>query len=117
MMNEDNFIASLPTRCPACSVEIFNKSLIIDIPYFRQCLLMCASCEECGYKSVDISSAGAISPFGKKIIFKVSEIDDLSRDVLKSDSCSINIPELGIELEAGTMGGVYTTLEGLMVML
>ena len=64
-----------------------------------------------------ISAVPEQYPVWQKIVFRVLEMDDLSRDVLKSDSCSINIPELGIELDAGTMGCVYTTMEGLMVML
>jgi zinc finger protein len=34
--------------------------------------------------------------------------------VLKSDSCSVQIPELELELGTGTLGGVYTTVEGLV---
>lgn len=36
---------------------------------------------------------------------------------MKSDTCGIKILELGIELDPGTMGGIYTTLEGLLTLL
>jgi zinc finger protein len=39
---------------------------------------------------------------------------DLSRDVIKSDTASVHVPELELELTAGTLGGKVTTVEGLM---
>jgi len=38
---------------------------------------------------------------------------DLSRDLFKSDTCSVNFHEAGISLEPGTQGSMYTTVEGL----
>ena len=40
--------------------------------------------------------------------------EDMGRDVLKSDSAGLSIPEVGLEMEAGSLGGVYTTVEGLL---
>ena len=45
---------------------------------------------------------------------KVRSPDDLKRDVLKSDSCMTLVPELELELGHGTLGGVFTTVEGLL---
>ena len=36
------------------------------------------------------------------------------RDLLKSDSSMLAIPELELELEHGTLGGVFTTVEGML---
>ncbi len=36
-------------------------------------------------------------------------------DVLKSDSALIRLPELELELSHGTLGGLYTTVEGLLL--
>jgi len=38
----------------------------------------------------------------------------LRRDVFKSDSARMMIPEIELELEYGTLGGVYSTIEGLL---
>ena len=38
----------------------------------------------------------------------------MGRDVLKSDSAGLSIPEVDLEMEAGSLGGVYTTVEGLL---
>jgi zinc finger protein len=39
---------------------------------------------------------------------------DLNREVLKSDVASISIPQAGVELVPGTLGGKFTTVEGLV---
>lgn len=38
----------------------------------------------------------------------------MRRDLFKGDTCSIHIPELDLDLEPGTLGGIYTTVEGLI---
>jgi len=107
-------VVRLKTNCPACGKEVESRSLIVNIPYFRECLLMCVSCEGCGFRNVEVQSAGGISPFGRKTTLHVTDPSDLSRDVLKSDSCRVTLPDLEVELQPGTLGGVFTTLEGLM---
>ena len=52
---------------------------------------------------------------GRKTTLKVTDPSDLSREVLKSTSCKVSLPDIGVDLEAGTLGGIYTTLEGLLV--
>ena len=47
-------------------------------------------------------------------MFDVKVAEDLNRDVFKSDSCSLIIPEVGLELQSGTLGSMYTTVEGLL---
>jgi zinc finger protein len=44
----------------------------------------------------------------------VTDPTDMSRDVLKSETCSIAIPELEFEMGGHALGGRFTTLEGLM---
>lgn len=39
---------------------------------------------------------------------------DLGRDLFKSDTAMIRIDELDLELNYGSLGGVYTTVEGLV---
>jgi len=51
---------------------------------------------------------------GKKITLNITDPSDMSRDVLKSDTCSIAIPELDFEMGGMSVGGKFTTLEGLL---
>ena len=57
---------------------------------------MSCRCDACGYRTIELEPAGEISKFGRKTTFKVTEKDDLNREILKSTTCSIEIPELGI---------------------
>ena len=40
--------------------------------------------------------------------------EDFRRDVLKSDTAQLELPELELVLEMGTLGSMYTTVEGLL---
>ena len=44
---------------------------------------MSTNCDACGYRDNEVKSGSAISGMGKKIILKVEDREDLSRDILK----------------------------------
>lgn len=44
----------------------------------------------------------------------MSKLEDLNRDVFKSDSCVMAIPEIDFAMAAGSLGSMYTTVEGLL---
>ena len=44
---------------------------------------MATVCEYCGHKTNEVKSGGGIEPKGKKIILRVTDVSDMSRDVLK----------------------------------
>ena len=95
---------------------------------------MSTNCEACGYRDNEVKSGSAISEQGKRVTLKVEDKDDLSRDILKvftykynsfsekmstyasfqSESCGLEIPEIDLVLKAGTLGGRFTTLEGIL---
>ena len=79
-------------------------------------LVVCAHAIQCGFKSNEIKAGGAIPEKGQRITLRVKAgcVEDMGRDVLKSDSAGLSIPEVGLEMEAGSLGGVYTTVEGLL---
>lgn len=41
-------------------------------------------------------------------------VQDLDRQIVKSDRASVRIPELDFEIPPGTQNGVFTTIEGLL---
>ena len=52
---------------------------------------MSTNCEHCGYRDNEVKSGAAISEKGKRIIVKVEDSEDLSRDILKvGDSCFLS---------------------------
>jgi zinc finger protein len=43
-------------------------------------------------------------------ILNVASIADLKRDVFKSETASLRIPEIDLEMCTGTLGGVFTNI-------
>lgn len=43
----------------------------------------------------------------------MKEQEDLSRDVIKSDTAEVIIPEVDLHITTGSLGGLITTVEGL----
>jgi zinc finger protein len=87
--------------------------LVTNIPYFREVILMSFSCAACGHKNNEVKASGAIPDKGKRYVLRNAHID-LTRSVLKSESAEVFIPELQLELTSGTLGGKFTTIEGLL---
>ena len=104
-----------PTDCPHCHVPAETNMCVTKIPHFKEVIIMCLLCEQCGYKSNEIKGGGAIPEFGTKCELYVKDAQDLKREVLKSDTAGISVPELDLELQEGGMDGVYTTVEGLLI--
>lgn len=95
---------------------------------------MSTNCDRCGYRDNEVKSGGAISEKGKRITVKVEDREDLSRDILKvrlllrirpqslirhcdliqSETAGLTIPEIDLVLTHGTLGGRFTTLEGIL---
>ena len=75
---------------------------------------MAFSCDTCGHKSTEIKQGGGISAKASKITFHVQNPVDINRDVFKSETCLVKIPEIDLELQPGTLGSVYTTIEGML---
>lgn len=73
---------------------------------------MSNACDECGYKNSELRPGGGISPKGRILRLNVLNQEDLNRDVIKSDSASLEIPDLELKLSSGA--GLITTVEGLI---
>ncbi|KAI8052023.1 ZPR1 zinc-finger domain-containing protein [Syncephalis plumigaleata] len=104
-------VYSFPANCSSCNHPSDTRMHIIDIPYFKEVVIMSTVCDNCGYKSNEVKAGGAVSPQGRRIILNLTDPDDLSRDILKSETCGLSIPEIELELRAGTLGGRFTTVE------
>lgn len=112
--NLKNEVHTFPAHCPACHGSCDTKMKIVNIPHFKDVIIMATVCDHCGYKSNEVKTGGEIPDMGRKITLKVEESDDLARDILKSETCGLVIPELNLDLTPGTLGGRFTTLEGLL---
>ncbi|KAG6850246.1 hypothetical protein H0H93_015798 [Arthromyces matolae] len=99
-------------HCSSCGHGLDTKMKKVTIPYFKDILIMSTNCDRCGYRDNEVKSGSAISEKGKKITLRVEDREDLSRDILKATGLSI--PEIDLVLQHGTLGGRFTTLEGIL---
>jgi zinc finger protein len=107
-------VVKFSTPCPNCRQNAETDMCMTDIPHFKEIIIMCLDCESCGYRSSEIKGGGAIPKYGTKITLSIRSSDDMGREILKSDTAGIAIPELDLELEEGGLDGVYTSVEGLL---
>jgi zinc finger protein len=110
----DKYSMSFPTNCFVCGANGFMRSCLCTIPYFKEIIIYCFKCDNCGYKTTEVKGGGGISEKGAKITLKVETVDDLNRDLFKSESSKIIIPEIGFESSDGSLGSMYTTVEGVI---
>ncbi|XP_076904560.1 uncharacterized protein LOC143560038 [Bidens hawaiensis] len=107
-------VMTFPSTCGACAVSCETRMFLTKIPYFQEVIVMASTCDACGYRNSELKPGGAIPAKGKKVSVSVKNTSDLSRDVIKSDTASVIIPEIDLELTSGTLGGIVTTVEGLI---
>lgn len=113
--NLNNEVQTFHATCSSCYKPCETHMKTVNIPHFKEVIIMSTVCDECGYKSNEVKTGGEISALGRRVTLKVTDPEDLKRDILKSETCGLVIPELNLDLTPGTLGGRFTTIEGLLV--
>ncbi|CAG0895833.1 unnamed protein product [Cyprideis torosa] len=116
---EKEEVMEFPTNCPSCNSPCRTRMKVVDIPYFKEVVIMCTVCDSCNTRTNEVKSGGPIEKKGKKhtLILQpdpTTICQDMSRDVLKSATCEVSIPELDMSVGSGALGGRFTTVEGLL---
>ena len=112
-MNEEE-IHEMVIKCPACSVEGIAKSIMkeIEIPHFGKVLETTIQCPKCGFKHSDVIALEQNDP--AKYIIEINR-NNLSVRVVRSQSATVTIPELGVKVEPGPKSeGYVTNVEGIL---
>lgn len=107
-------VYSFPAHCPGCMHACLTHMKMVDIPHFKQVIIMATVCDDCGYRTNEVKTGGEIPERGQKITLRVENATDLARDILKSESCALECPEVQLSVTRGTLGGRFTTVEGLL---
>ena len=107
-------VYSLPCECPGCSKPAMVNMQMLNIPYFKQVIVSAVSCDQCGYRTNEVKTGGEVPEKGRRIWLDVKGPRDLSRDLLKSETCYMKVPSCSLDVQPGTMGGRFTTVEGLL---
>ena len=131
-----NEVHTFPATCPSCVRPCNTYMKFVDIPHFKEVVIMSTVCDDCGCmsspqlsehlisriaqpnfiidKSNEVKTGGAVPEKGIRITLQAQGEEDLTRDILKSETCALTCPELNLDLTPGTLGGRFTTLEGLL---
>ncbi len=104
----------IPETCIYCKGIGENRVCIITVPFFKELIITCFSCSKCFYKSSEVRGGGGISDRGTKITLKVETPEDLNRDMFKSETASVSIPEMNFDSSYGSLGSMFTTVEGIL---
>ncbi|KAI5814224.1 ZPR1 zinc-finger domain-containing protein [Pyronema omphalodes] len=107
-------VHTFPATCPSCVRPCNTHMKLVDIPHFKEVVIMSTVCDSCGYKSNEVKTGGAVPSKGRIITLRVEDEEDLARDILKSETCGLSCPEINLDLTPGTLGGRFTTVEGLL---
>ncbi|MHA1145207.1 MAG: ZPR1 zinc finger domain-containing protein [Candidatus Helarchaeota archaeon] len=114
MRKYESFFSNL--KCPYCNSSIKSHLEELDIPHFGETILLHLKCEKenCSFKTNDLFSVFSKEP--KRFAFRFSSEADLSTKVIKSSSCTIRIPEFGVEIEPSIASeGYFTNIEGILL--
>nr|XP_002754481.1 zinc finger protein ZPR1 isoform X1 [Callithrix jacchus]ABZ10532.1 zinc finger protein 259 (predicted) [Callithrix jacchus] len=109
-----NEVLQFNTNCPECNAPAQTNMKLVQIPHFKEVIIMATNCENCGHRTNEVKSGGAVEALGTRITLHITDPSDMTRDLLKSETCSVEIPELEFELGMAVLGGKFTTLEGLL---
>ena len=110
----DETINEMTIKCPACGVEGVAKSIMkeIEIPHFGKVMETTIQCPSCGFKHSDIIALEQNDP--AKYILEINK-NNLSVRVVRSQSATVIIPEIGVKVEPGPKSeGYVTNVEGVL---
>ncbi|RLI06093.1 hypothetical protein DRO26_00185 [Candidatus Bathyarchaeota archaeon] len=102
------------TGCPVCgNPEITINQVSQDIPHFGPAIILSILCPSCGFKDNDVILVKTQEP--KTYSLKVETLEDLKAKIVRSSTCLVKIPELGVEIKPGPASqGFITNVEGLL---
>lgn len=102
------------TTCPLCGAEdLVVRCTVHDIPVLGRTLITSYRCRSCGYTHTDLYTLEQREPL--RISYRVEDRVDFETRIVRSRTCILRIPELGVELYPGPIAEVFiTNVEGLL---
>ncbi|XP_022892474.1 zinc finger protein ZPR1-like isoform X3 [Olea europaea var. sylvestris] len=115
--DSDAPVYEVESLCMRCGENGITRFLLTLIPHFRKILLSAFECSHCGERNNEVQFAGEIQPRGCLYRLQVPAGDQkvLNRQVVKSETATIKIPELDFEIPPEAQRGSLSTIEGILV--
>ncbi|KAF3511363.1 hypothetical protein F2Q69_00000932 [Brassica cretica] len=104
------------SMCMRCGENGTSRFLVTLIPHFRKVLISAFECPHCGERNNEVQFAGEIQPKGCCYHLEVlaGDVKIFDRQVVKSESATIKIPELDFEIPPEAQRGSLSTVEGIL---
>ncbi|MBP2029396.1 zinc finger protein [Methanohalophilus levihalophilus] len=113
-MNSSESDKGFETRssCPLCHGDLIIHWQEDDIPYFGAVMYITTRCS-CGFRFADTMILTQKDPV--RCEMSIDNLEDLNARVIRSTSGTIRVPELGIDVEPGSISDSYVTnIEGVL---
>ncbi len=111
--NEDDKGFETRSSCPLCHGDLIIHWQEDDIPYFGAIMYITTRCD-CGFRFADTMILTQKDPVHCEM--SIDTLEDLNARVIRSTSGTIRVPELGIEVEPGSVSDSYVTnIEGVLI--
>lgn len=92
--------------CPNCEGGSAKTIMLpTKVPMFREIYIMTLTCKDCYFKNTEVNFGGEICLEGQRISLRVTSPDDLNRQLIKSDSATVSIPEIQLDIPPLTQRG------------
>ncbi|WP_342765993.1 ZPR1 zinc finger domain-containing protein [Methanobacterium alcaliphilum] len=100
--------------CPVCHgqkcMDVINRTE--EIPYFGEIMESLLLCSSCGYRHTDVICLDQKEPVHYSL---QTNVQRLNARVVKSQSATLTIPELGLKVEPGPKSlGYVSNIEGVL---
>ncbi|MEA3198776.1 MAG: zinc finger protein [Thermoplasmata archaeon] len=103
------------TPCPMCRVvgQLTLLSTSVNVPYFGDALETTMRCGACGFRHADFMILGQKDPL--RLTLHANGEEDLTIRVIRSNSGTIRIPEMGFTAEPSPLSESYVSnVEGVL---
>lgn len=112
---EKEIIGKMKIDCPVCGGK--NTAISItqthEVAYFGEVIESLVQCDKCGFRHSDVMSVEQKDP--AKHSLHITK-DSLSSRVVRSQTSTVSLPEIGIKVEPGPKSeGYVSNVEGVLV--
>lgn len=112
---EKNIIGKMKIDCPVCGGK--NTAISItethEVAYFGEVIESLVQCDKCGFRHSDVMCVDQKDPAKHSLQITT---DSLSSRVVRSQTSTVSLPEIGIKVEPGPKSeGYVSNVEGVLV--
>ena len=113
-ISNDQEVTEIESLCLNCENNGTTRLLLTKVPHFKEIVLSSFSCEHCGNQNNSVQVAQPLDEEGIKIQLNCTSKQDLNRQVVLTEYCTISIKEIEFEIPPCENRTILTTVEGII---